>query len=965
MKPSPSKLEAYFGMAAHGVRWAFGEIPGARERSGQLWLGARSIDLIHPPRDMGDSFSVAWSSDRITVKAATAVGAIGAFLELASQVKAGNPRDIANILQFRTRNYKHEVRLETPQGSDRAVWKYTDAFLQEFFQQIAARHFNGFVVYSGYHPFESFLDYKGFPHATYHSAELRERNRNGLLRLFTWAKRYGLRTFLHHYATHFTQALADHLNLGISGKGARLAGFEHPVVEHYNRYIYRRTFETMPPLDGLYINFESSGNALPYMKRTLVRVANGLTKKPALFFRLWGVSDVDGMVSLLKSYRGPKALIHKGHDTSDTYFYPVADDRVKVWKQAIPGVEFLFSLGPCHNCGTNISQKLWTDPDYIHALLKNMQDKGADSISFQSSNELLLAVLRDQGLFPKAATEHARMNRGHLEAVVDYVAGRRPDKREWAARYARWYGTGPQGGRAIRNAIIESSQVILKQYRQFCYGSCQEGYLYPHRHSHYQDPFFYYPMSFMNRFGELPHNVMWRTWAVRRTPTKVVPGDTEAIIDSVNPRRRKRPANHPLAIVRQIKQHIRRSRAAVGEYRDLAGRKANEAMIAQVERNCTNGERVWREIMIARELYSCYFALGRKGVFLHLTKARDLMRESAKVLGRDIAAMDRFCRIGAAGPYVPDRDAEALDAIIGFERACFPDEALVAYLRSHERYNEIRRLCRPYVSVREQMAKRNLGLLRTSLRQAEKAMMLLSGKEEYAMYRDNVQAWRDYVRAEIDWLTPPAMRCPADESVAADEGFRCMVHDQDYRWGEECWEDVSSFFRRHDFFGDEHCACRVTHARDGLKVSLREESVDWKRRKALWDAERGGLRQGFFMQVFVDAGNTGLRAVHYQVFFEGKGGQVRRLEELENGHLADGKPSQMTGCKTHFEHSDSSWRCDLIIPWKQLGRKPKKNDIWRLNVVANPAAEGNSFAAWCKGFEQWNDIARLGYIVFE
>ena len=965
-------LEKRFGKAAHGVRWALGQIPGGREESGRLWAGDRRIELTNPGAAAGDSFALKWSAGEVVVRAGTAVALIKAFLEIARQLKKDGCRDAAWNPQFKTRNYKHEACLESAAARGKArpasvasreawVWKYSEAFLEKLFQEIVSRGFNGFVLYSGYHPFEFFLDYKGFPHATYQPAELRRRNFEGLWRLFDCAGKYGLRTFLHHYVTHFTQALSDHLELGLSEEnGTRLACFEHPVVEEYNRYIYQRTFETLTPLDGLYINFESSGNTVPYMKKTLVRVANAMPRKPVLFFRLWGVSDVEGMAALLRSYRGPKAFIHKGHDTSDTYFYPVADDRVKVWKKAMPEVEFVFSLGPCHNCGTNISRRLWTDPDYIHALMKNMQAKGADSISFQSSKELLLNELPDNDIFSQADIDHARMNLGHLEAVVDYVSGRCPGRPAWAARYAEWYRTSPAGGEAIRTAIVESSQIMLKQYRQFCYGSSAEGYMYPHRHSHYQEPFYYCPMSFMNRIGEIPHNIIWRTWAVRDKPIRVVPDDTQAIIDSVNPAVRERPANNPLALVRQIKGHIRRARAAAARYGRIAGKRANPALIAQVRRNCLNGERVWREIMIARHLYSCYFAPDSRSFFDHLRLARDLMRESVAVLGGDIAGTDNFY-----GPYVPGKDAAALDAILCFQHARFPQPALRAYLRSHERYNEIRRLCRPYASVRGQMVRRNLGLLKASLAEAEAAVALLSGNAANALYRDNVQAWRDYVRAEIDYLTLPAMPCPADEAVAPAAGFRMMTPEHDYRWGEDCWEDFASFFRRHEFFGCEEYRCRATHTEAGLKVTLSEGNIKWAEREALWKVERNTFSRMQFMQVLVDPGNTARRVLHYQIFYMGEGGQVRTLEENAHGRLADTKPAPMVGCRTYFQHTDSTWRCDVVIPWAQLGGRPKKNAIWRLNVLSNSSGSGNSgFSTWTKGYGKWVDIARLGYLVF-
>ena len=966
MQTFAQQLAARFGPAAHGVGWALGRIPAARIAGPHCRIGARALVLRSPRGEIGDSYRIRHSAGNITVTAGTAVGAIAALRALAEQARAGRWRDVRLDLPFKTRFYKHEIGFEGqgPSWRDRrglrVVGNYTDRFLEGFCQEIASRHFNALVLYSGYHPFEFFLDYRGFEQAAGLPAAVRRRNFQALRRLLAAAKRYGLRTFLHHYFSHFPAALARRLKLKLGG---RLAAYDHPVTNEYCRYAYRRTFQTLPELDGLFVNYESAGSAVAFTEATLLRVARSLKPRPALFFRLWGMSDVEGMAEMVGRYDGPKGLIHKGHETNDLYYYPVADDRIRIWKAAIGNVEFAYSLGPCHNCGTNICRKLWTDPDYVHALLASFQAKGADSVSFQSARELLLTYLPDTGVFPKPERDHSRMNVGHLEAVADYFRGRRPSRQEWSRRYAGWFRTTPAAGEAIRRATVESSQIILKMYRQYVYGSPQEGYMYPGRFSHYQEPFFYYPMSFLNRIGEIPYNVAWRAWAVRRRPVKVVPDDTQAVIDYVNPSVRRRVANHPRAIVRQIRRHVAASNPAAQQYRRLAGRKADRPFLEQVARNVRNGERIWREIEIAIALYSCYFAANRRAFFAHLRQARRLMLDSARVLGQRLRETDAYCSTTASGPYMPAADAQALAAILDHQNDDFPFPALKAYLASHERYNEIRRMCRPYVSVRKEMAARNRRLLSQSLRAAERAVRLLA-RPQHALYRDNVMAWVEYVRAELDWLTPPTMSCPADDRTGPDEGFRAMVRDHCYRWGERCWEDFGSFFRRQDFFGPGRCDCRATATAAGLKVSLREHDIDWPQRRALWGQHRGTQNQTGFMQVFLDPGSTHRRVLQYTIYFRGEGGTAAAFEELPGGRMIHHPPTTLRGCQGHFEHTDSSWRFDLVIPWEQLGRRPRRGERWRMNLFTNPSVTRNRRMIWCQGYEYRSDVARLGGLVF-
>ena len=108
-----------------------------------------------------------------------------------------------------------------------------------------------------------------------------------------------------HYVSHFTQALADHLPTGDLREGHPPGGVRPPR----HRGVQPLHLSTQPsrrslPSTASYMNFESSGDAIPFMRKTLLAVANNLPRKPVLFFRLWGVTDVEGMKGLLGDYSG-------------------------------------------------------------------------------------------------------------------------------------------------------------------------------------------------------------------------------------------------------------------------------------------------------------------------------------------------------------------------------------------------------------------------------------------------------------------------------------------------------------------------------------------------------------------------------------------------------------------------------------------------------------------------------------
>jgi len=288
-------------------------------------------------------------------------------------------------MEFKSFIYKYEL----PLGSD-ALFERDDDYWECLCDGIASRGFTGIVFYAGYHPFSKVLDYKNMPEAAEGSARNRTRTRNRLNQILAIAKKYNLQTFIQHYVMHFTANLAKSAGLNIKlGSYARLAGYDVPAVRDYCRYCYREIFKQCPDLDGLYFNFESVSSVCKHVTETAIREANKMKKKPIFFYRLWGMLDPEGMNKVVKAYKGRSIFGHKIPERADVYHMPVADSRVREWKKAVPGIEFAFLAGPCHNCATNIEAQVWADYDFMQTMLADAKAKGADSISFNSSQDLL------------------------------------------------------------------------------------------------------------------------------------------------------------------------------------------------------------------------------------------------------------------------------------------------------------------------------------------------------------------------------------------------------------------------------------------------------------------------------------------------------------------------------------------------------------------------------------------------
>ena len=389
---------------------------------------------------------------------------------LPGQPQSGPGRSAQQSLKmnFKTRNYKHEIRFDT---SPRSILNYTDEVWDTLCRRIAEHDFNGLVLYPFYHPFEFILDYKGWEEAASQPAAKRTAVREALNRGLAIAHRHGLKTFMQHYVGHFTQQLADKYHIRTQG---RLSNIEHPEVDRYMRYCYPALFQQVPDLDGLYFNFESAPSAWQHVLDTAIVEFNKLSTPPIVVYRLWDFTTIDGMRRLLAAYKGRSILGHKISDTNDTYYLPVADSRVREWKQALGDVEWMFLVGPCHNCATNISQLVWGDYEFVQKMLADARAKGADSISFHTVNEFFSDGLK---VFPEREQQMVKWNRLHLQAAVDFVHGVTKTPEERAAVLAESVGCPKEAAPALLKCIEATSTLVPLAYQQFCTGSSAEGYL--------------------------------------------------------------------------------------------------------------------------------------------------------------------------------------------------------------------------------------------------------------------------------------------------------------------------------------------------------------------------------------------------------------------------------------------------------------------------------------------------------
>ena len=908
-----------FGVASHGVNWAASKLPADFEAC-----------LAKYPKAAGqDDYVVRFAGKgKATVLANSAVGAIAGLLDLAKMIASGQRRSVTRKLKFRTRNYKHEMRI-ADHGA-RHVTNWTDEMFESLVQQIVSRQFNGLTLYpDDCHPFPHLLDFTEFRYAVAPSDEDRAATRAAVNRFLAIAHQYGLKTFMQHYIGHFTKELVDHL--GISQRTSDLlSGIETPEITGYVRYCYREVFAQCPDLDGLYFNFESMPNSYRHLMETAVPVCNAMAIKPIFVFRLWNAVDVPAFKALWRAYKGRKLTFHKVADTSDTYHYPSADSRVYDWHKIIPGMEFGYCIGPCHNCGTNLTHEIWADYEYVQQLVGDAHRKGAEAISFHSWWELLAAeVPGGEKVFPDRELHLSRYNILHLDAIVDFVNSRSMPAVERAARMATRLGVGAKAGKAVLELLEATSKIVITVYEQFYHSLAWEGFLNPGRNSHIRDPFYFYPSNGINNTKKLN---IWTAelgpwaWIHKSVPVKVAPDDLyQPILDYVDPAKPKARC-HPKHMADLIRKSVERSEAAIKKLRAAGAGKIADELVADVKANAMLGWYTYHEILAAIDLYSLYFAKTKPAMLKALGKGLAQLLHLPAVI-KDPEGLKIMSRSLYWDEVNPDVDIAPVRGLLAtMQKADFPMDAFGHYVESHRQYNEIRRYVRAYHKQNDI----TLGYARKQIAKAQaegrKAKDLLG--DASGSYAANVQAWLDYLDAELAHMAPPATTC-GDQPL-----FHSLFHDDCFRMGEHFIEDFASFFKPVDYQRPKDLSAGFWRTDDALVISYRERGCDLPARLARWKEYQNSGSDGFVMQARIMP----------------PGGEMRSLTLWPNG-LAVSMGTQFVDVATKFQTTADGWEATMYVPFALLGATPKKGQSWRINVTTNPFIRRNMCYTWSPQYD--------------
>ena len=957
---------------------------GAEVEAGGIRLGGRGVRFSSGPvgsngprgqvsggNELGrDGYRITREDGELRIEAASRAGRLSALLAVPEMLAAGR-RTHVQTLRLNRRFYKHEIFRSAKPGQ--ALARYSETFWAGLCRELVRRHFNGVIVYLSGEPFPLLADYGSYERYAWLPAEVRAANRIKFAQFLDTARRYGLETLVQQYITKIPGKLARDIGIpfyDLQDPAATTSDFRHPRVYEFHRELYGNFFRDLPGLSRLMINFESAPNSTEFCREVLLPVLGGLARPPDLHFRLWYMTNPEALCDWIAAYPGDCMVSHKIMDTMDAYVHPAPDSRVREWKAwfAARGlkVNWNYCLGPCHNCGSNISRRHWSDPEFIYQVVQRAERLGADGFSFHSIYELLAGEFDSGEVVDPEERAMGRLNQFHLEAVVDVVRGGRFDAAQWVDRTEKQFGVKRPVARRVFAAMRDTSRAEIMHLLQFPL-TTSEGYAVEARRQLAQHSL-YHPPANMLLDGQQtadPH-AMW-SYIDKCLPSRSYPADLQAIIDYVDPDKAK-TARNPAVLAREMRRlGVSSERTARGLLKNVgaslattagAGKrrpynKIGKTWLREVSSNRWLAEACALDIESAIALFRLYFPMGRARAVACVEKSMACLRAL-----QGLIRLHGMPYIHMQEDYAPELDLNKLARLRRHLTGDYPLKCFQAYVASVKIYNDVRRHMRPWRVYSEATVAKAARLLRRAEKICQRSLDI--GKEGRG-FRERMEAWRDYVAMELVWLTqPPAFAC--SEAWAP---WQPMVHDNCFGYGGFAWEDFLGFFEDRPRDKELDLRCSVRREPDALLVRVREAGVDGDARRRRWQTLEGNHDLAGITRVFLDVGGEDKLLRQWSLIPLGPVVVERPMVCLGRNRF-DMRAERFTdGCAAKFSYEANTWEVTFRATFAMLGRVPKQGDTWWMNVAANTPIKRNHAMSWCKGYEVGaGNPSRMGKIVF-
>ncbi|MCE9615584.1 MAG: hypothetical protein K8T26_15045 [Lentisphaerae bacterium] len=923
---------------------------GASVRDGEIRVGTlRVVFAVAGAATLGrDGFRLSRSDGVLTIAAATRAARLSALLA-APEFLVGRDRVLVRQLRFNRRFYKHEI-FRAPDGEP-ALARYTEGFWAGLCREIVRRHFNGVAIYLSGEPFPQLADYGSYERYAALPSEVRTANRRQFKVFLATARRYGLESLMQQYITKFPAALGRDVGIPFFNSrdpGATTADFRHPRVYDFHREMYARFFADVP-LDRLIVNFESAPNSTDFCREVLVPTLGALPRVPNLFFRLWYMTNPEALCDWIASYPGDCMVSHKIMDTMDAYLYPAADSRIREWKAWFAArklrVDWNYLVGPCHNCGSNISRRHWSDPEFLYTLLGKAERLGADGFNFHTICELLANTFPSKAVVDPGEREMARLNQFHVDAVVDFVRGGRFNADEWVDRHAAQFKLTRPVARRVFAAMRDSSRAEIMHLEQFPL-TTSEGYAVEARRQLAQSPLYHPPANVLlnGQYREDPH-AFW-SFINKTVPDRSYPDDLQTLIDYADPAQPKSARNPAKLAQQMLRLGVRSERTALALRREMGAR-----WVKEVTSNRALAEACSLDIRSGLALFRLYFPRNAARVRRDVDEAMAHLRSLEALIRRD-----GMPYIHMQEPYHPAPDLDALRRLRRHLGKAYPWRAFQHYAASVKTYNDIRRHVRPWRVWSPRTLRKAGQLLEQAGARAQEAVRACAGTR----FEPMVEAWATYLAQERAWLTPPTFNC--GEAWAA---WQPLVHDNCFNYGGFAWADFLAFFEPMPRDKGLTIMCSVRRDADALWVRLREENVDAAAQRRRWKELEGAHDLGGITRVFLDVDRKGELLQQWSAIPHGPT-VVARPMVCQGRNGFDSRAVRMDeGVTAAFRYEKQAWEVAVRLAFDALGKVPRAGDVWGLNVAANTPIKRNHAVSWCKGYEVGaGNPQRLGGVVF-
>ncbi len=962
------------GIINKGIAWAASKIPGAKVCGNTVTLNGRAIVL--KPAALGnslDDFCVSKKDGQYIISGHTQAAICFGLLELAERLGGKRPLNVKHNFPFNTRNYKLEVSF-TENERRFPITKYTPEFWDSFCRKLLEHRFNGLVIYPGtYHPFENLLDYREYAKLPLLSREERAANLEALNLGLKTAKEYGLRTFLQNYILGFTPAVAAFFKLPFYKEGDKDVArgrLSDDKIAAYWKYCYRRLFELCPDLSGLYMNYESSGDAFDFIKATAVSALNAMEKKPILMHRIWSTSAPEKLAGVIKAYRGKSMFSHKITDSADSYIYPTADSRLAEWKKYMPGVEAMYLVGPCHNCGNNIDRVLWTDEDYLNAIIRDAKKKGADSISFHTVMDPLASYLPSKGIIKDVSENLGWLCYFHMKTVADAISGRTPGVKERVAQYAEHFGVSLETASKLRSLIGVSSKIVPLLHVQFYNCGNSEGWQLKGWKNFIQEPFFLRPYCALNDLAKKdPWNIS--LWLSKKVNAKVAPDEHQLIIDYVNPKKKKASQN-PLKVAELLRGYALRSAAGVIKLSGKMDPARYKTLAFYVDVNTRIG--IWNaeEILAGIDFYSCYFSVSCGGFLKHYKNGLKHLQLGAKqVRGRDPRTEPLVRWSGHLLNWLSPYDIEgyisdAENALSVFEKGEFPFGIFRMYLQSRMTHNEIRRDFRPHeLHSPKSMAKAG-HFLDKALALGNKCLKAAEKVPQASPFLPRIEDWNNYLVYEKNRLKTGVFHVKPEGASGVAE-YAALGTDHCFNYGDDFWNDFTSFFIKGQYLPVSKLEFSLSAGKTEIVFNLTQSGCSVQELEKIWDNIIRTDGEFWFLRLQIAATNNGKESYSFMIAPRGRYILREKAVFKHRQHLTAELAEQIFSYKSSYKKTGDSWTLQIRLPYEVIGAKqPKPGDIWQFNVISNPASGRKQNCVWQAGYEtgQYSKPGLSGKLLF-